>query len=303
MTLRAAIDIGSNSIRLLIAQTDGFLLQEEAFSLETTRLGATSNGQLTPEAFSRSVEVIVSFAQRAEAAGVAPEDIVCFATAAVREAANGPDFVQAVARACGVKARIIPGQQEAALALRGVRHAFPNLERLAVLDIGGASTECAFWGVDEPAQSVPIGAVKLMKAAGACDVIPPEAMHQARQAAKAAFAGMKPMDIPWIGVGGGITTAASVVYALPDDGPAHVNGRRLVRGGIDVLAAALADMPQAQRNAVPGMQPQRAEVLPFALVIASEFLFAVGARHIEACGYGNLHGALLEAEAEARGEG
>ena len=160
----AAIDVGTNTVLLLVAEALDGRLRALAERAEITRLGrgVDATGRLDPAAIAATAEVLGRYAAEARALGA--ERIACVATSAARDAANGADFFAAVSAAAGLTPEIISGDEEARLVWRSAWRDFGVEGRtLAVLDVGGGSTELCFGDGPAPGsrRSVQVGAVRL----------------------------------------------------------------------------------------------------------------------------------------------
>ncbi|MDP9365942.1 MAG: hypothetical protein M3Q10_17275, partial [Chloroflexota bacterium] len=184
----AAIDIGSNSIKMTVARAglDGGL-DEFAWRSETVRLGAglETEGRLRDDRIEAAVTVLQAFTAEARALGA--NRVVAVATEATRAAANGPAFLARLARETGIEVRVIDGDEEAGLTFRGLATSTDTTGQVVVADIGGGSTEliAATDGAVRAARSIPLGSGRLTDRLIVAD--PPTAAEIAacRQAAAA----------------------------------------------------------------------------------------------------------------------
>jgi exopolyphosphatase/guanosine-5'-triphosphate,3'-diphosphate pyrophosphatase len=278
--LRAIISLGSNSTRLLIARTgeDGRLEPIEQ-AATGTRLseGMGEGGSLSDAGRERTLAAIAEFVERARAHR-AP--VVCISTSVMRRAADGGAFSRAIEALTGVPLRVIDGEEEASSSFAGATYRDAGGgARIAVVDLGGGSIECAV-GVDGDViehASVEVGAVRLAERYPA--TMGGETAEAARQAGDAArrdagerlapFERLRPVDEVRI-VGGTANTTAAIAQA---QGAAQVV---LSRAEIDAIVDRLLGMTLTQRRAVPGMIPQRADILPAGGIIISEALGRLG---------------------------
>jgi exopolyphosphatase/guanosine-5'-triphosphate,3'-diphosphate pyrophosphatase len=285
----AAIDVGTNTVLLLVAEQreDGIApLVERA---EITRLGrgVDATGRLDPDAIAETARVLGRFAAEARALGVV--QIACVATSAARDAANGAEFFRAVEAAAGLTPEIISGEEEARLVWRSAWRdfgglsgppPFPPAPPLAVLDVGGGSTELSFGDGPAPRgrRSLQVGAVRLTERQRLdAGPVPPEALAALRHAARQALAPLGAMDglggLPGarlVGVAGTVTTLAAVIQALPAYDAERVHGSTLDLDQIEVLVERLAALSVAERAALPGMEPKRADVIVAGAVVVAE---------------------------------
>jgi exopolyphosphatase/guanosine-5'-triphosphate,3'-diphosphate pyrophosphatase len=251
-----------------------------------------ATGRLDPAAIAETVRVLASYAAEARALGV--REIACVATSAARDAANGAEFFEAARSAAGLVPAIISGEEEARLVWRSAWRdfggpsgppPFPPASPLAVLDVGGGSTELS-WG-DGPAprgrRSLQVGAVRLTERHVHQDPIAPATLGLLRQAAREALAPLAALDglgaLPGsrlVGVAGTVTTLAAVLQALPAYDAEKVHGSSLDLDQLEVLLDRLAALPVAERAALPGMEPKRADVIVAGAVVVAEAMRLLG---------------------------
>ena len=245
----AVIDIGSNSVRLLL-WADGHTLCKK---VNTTRLaeGLTFTGKLSREAMERTAAAIAGFAEEAEREGA--ERLYAFATAAVRSSKNGADFVQLVKDLCGIEVDVVAGQEEAELGLTGALGGQDG----GIIDVGGASSEVTVGkgGKIIYAVSADIGAVRLKDACG-------EDRQKLEKfiAEKIAVYGQVP-HCEMTAIGGTATSLAALEYAVEPYDPARIHGTFLHAERILFWADKLLSMPQAERLKLKGMDKKRADIL------------------------------------------
>jgi exopolyphosphatase/guanosine-5'-triphosphate,3'-diphosphate pyrophosphatase len=284
----AAIDVGTNTVLLLVAEQreDGIApLVERA---EITRLGrgVDASGRLEPAAIAATVRVLAAYAAEARALGV--REIACVATSAARDAANGAEFFEATRAAAGLVPEIISGDEEARLVWRSAWRdfggpsgppPFPPAAPLAVLDVGGGSTELSFGDGPAPRgrQSLQVGAVRLTERHVHEDPISPATVTALRAAAREALAPLATMEglggLPGarlIGVAGTVTTLAAVLQGLPAYDAERVHGSTLDLDQVELLIDRLGALPLAERAALPGMEPKRADVIVAGAVVVAE---------------------------------
>jgi len=267
----AAIDCGTNSIRLLIADIDpstGTLVDLDR-QMEVVRLGAgvDRTGEIAPEAMVRTLAATTRYAELCRAAEV--DTIRFVATSASRDARNRDEFVTGVRSILGVEPEVIPGSEEAALSFLGAtaglgtEHESPFL----VVDLGGGSTEVVLGeGSVEAALSVDVGCVRLTERHLRSD--PPSAAELEAaladvDAALDRVAEQVPLALArtLVGVAGTVTTITAHVLGLAAYDPVAIHGATL---DVDQVVAAcdeLIAMPRAERAALPYMHPGRVDVI------------------------------------------
>ena len=287
-----AIDVGSNTILLLIAEYDptaGLTLLEEAEDQPRLAAGLGATGRLSHESIERALRTMGRMWDLCQSRGVTR--IRAVATAAVREAENGREFVR-LARDHGVELETISPEAEAALAYRSAAHHFPGAGRVLVADIGGGSLEL-IGGSDgriELIRSLPLGAVKLTELA-----LPlAELQMRVRDTLD------EPVLLDWsgsrvVGSGGTFATAAAMTQRRRGSPPeAPVQGTEVSREELQELLEALGGMSPEERRRVPGLRPERADIIVAGLVVATELLDRLGASSVGINQYGLREGLLLD---------
>jgi len=300
----AAIDVGTNTVLLTVAERSGGKLSAVVERAEITRLGrgVDRTGHLDPASIATTVAVLARFAAEARALGA--DRIACVATSACRDAANGREFFQAALASAGLTPEVISGEEEARLVHRSAFSDFGSPGRpLAVLDVGGGSTELT-WGTG-PAptgrRSFQIGAVRLTERIAAGD--PPSASEVAalRAAARAALAEIREIQVQGhlaqaalVAVAGTVTTLAAVKQALPVYDGARVHGSELSREDLEALVERLASLRIAERSRLPGMEPKRADVIVAGAVLVAEALSLGGFPRLTVSDRGVRWGLLVD---------
>ncbi len=276
-TNHAVISLGTNTIRLLVVRRHENGTVEQIEHLQTgTRLGEglRDRGPLAPAAKARTLEAVRAFA---EAAHRHDATIACIATSAMRRASDAAAFAQALFETTGAQLQILNGATEAAASFRGATHKLGrDGSRVAVLDIGGGSTECAIGcdGVLEDAASIEIGSVRLTERFPAlAGDAPASAAHETARIVReelrttlAPFARLGSID-RLIGVAGTALTIGAIAFASH---VSRVSGETLSRDTIDTTLDRLLDLSIEARRSLPGMLPQRADVLVAGGLILSE---------------------------------
>jgi exopolyphosphatase / guanosine-5'-triphosphate,3'-diphosphate pyrophosphatase len=281
----AAIDIGTNTLLLLVAERRGEALVAVEDHCRFGRLGQglDRSGVLDPAAIARSLEICRELRGRVDAAGV--EHLAVVGTQALREAKNAGDFIAPAEAILGAPIETISGEREAALVYRSVARGFPELAAgdLVVADVGGGSTEiiCGRGGQVAWQTSLPIGAVRLSERHLLGD--PPTAAEAA--ALMAAIDGaLAELPLPTggvlVGTAGTATTLATVAQRLHVYAADKVQGYRLVAGEVDRLVARFLELPVAEKRRLPGLEPQRADVIAGGAAILSRLVARMQAREL-----------------------
>jgi exopolyphosphatase/guanosine-5'-triphosphate,3'-diphosphate pyrophosphatase len=298
----AVIDMGSNSTRLLVADVEAGRVHEVVRDTRITRLaqGVDSTGELAAEAIDRVLAALGDY--RAEIDRLGAERITAVATSAVRDAANGPDFLATVRDRFGFDARILSGDEEAQLTFRGATAARPpGGPPVLVLDIGGGSTEFVI-GVPGEAPgfhvSTQAGAVRQTERHITADPPPPEQLQELAAEARAIIDAAVPADLrrstaAGIAVAGTATSVAAIDQRLDPYDPERVHGYRLQLAACERALAMLAALPEAERREVTGLHPDRAPTIVAGVAILIEAMRAFGLDTVETSEADILHGAAL----------
>ncbi len=272
---RAAIDIGTNSVRLLVADVEDGRITPVLQRMEITRLGEglSQSPVLIPQAIGRTVRAVREFAAEAEQMGVA--SLVVFGTSALREAHNRATLERDLKP---LRVRILTGEQEAELSFFGALAGLPDLTgRILVLDVGGGSTELTLGTRDriEARTSLPLGAVRMTERFIRSD---PAAEVELEALSRTVAQNLGPYrktfsrpDVA-VGVGGTATTLVAIDLALDPYDPTRVHGARLTRQKVASMARGLCAMPLALRRRLPGLQPERADIICAGAVLLASIL-------------------------------
>jgi exopolyphosphatase/guanosine-5'-triphosphate,3'-diphosphate pyrophosphatase len=296
MRVRAAvIGIGSNSIRLLVADIQGGKMKEVLRDREGTRLfgGLDSQGNLSQESMAKTLATIVTMQEKAVQLHADALDL--FATSAVRDAGNQQEFSSLIQERSGLALEILPGESEAALSFFGATSGL----RCGVIDIGGGSTEYVIGkGASiECGVSLQMGAVRLfrMYPVSSSQDLP----NLLRAAADTLGEGIGPLlekGLPdsWVGVGGTLTAMAAVSKGLPWTEKTRLNGYVLTREEVGEWLVRLSDMPLMQRLSLPGLQPHRADIMVHGTAILKASMDKLNIAQITVSEFGNLDGYLKQ---------
>jgi exopolyphosphatase / guanosine-5'-triphosphate,3'-diphosphate pyrophosphatase len=296
------LDVGSNTVLLLVLGADGAVLRDEA---RITRLGqgVFASGELAGEAVARTRAAIADFARIARAEAVAR--LVAVGTEALRRARGGAEFLAALVRDGLVDgARLLSGEEEAELTLEATRRQLgASRGALAVIDVGGGSTEVA-WRESRAAPvrgvSLPLGSVRLTEAHLPRHPIPPADLAALREAVRAAAAPLVqalpaglPPDCAVVAVAGTATTLAALELELAVYRPERVEGLELSRAVLERWIERLAPLGVAERRRLPGLEPGRADVIVAGLVCLELALSCLRAERFTVSERGVRHGVAL----------
>ena len=310
----AAIDMGTNSTRLLVADVDaaGRLIEIERL-LRITRLGedVDRGGVLIPAALERVHAVLEEF--RAVAAGYGVTRVLATATSAVRDAANGREFLTEIERRHGFETRLLSGDEEALLTFRGITSTRPIDGETLIVDIGGGSTELIAGseaGVGFHV-STQMGCVRLTERwLSVADPPGADELERCATDVRAILAANVPDEVRGgsgsggdgasvaatraaIGVAGTVTTIAAIDLDLAEYDPERIHGHRIPAAAVARERRHLAGLTVAERREVRGLEPARASVIVAGAVILDEILRWFDLAGIEASERDILHGAAL----------
>ena len=281
----ATIDIGTNSVLLLVAErgADG-LFHPVVERMEITRLGrgVDRTGLLAPEALDETLAAVRAFALEARSLGC--EEVVATATSAARDAKNGSLLVER-AQEVGVPVEIIGGDREAQLSWSAVAGEWSARgEKLAVIDIGGGSTEFIVGQGERFSfrHSFDVGSVRLTERHLRGDPPTAESVVELRAAIDVALAPVPKVGaaVRVVGIAGTYTTACAILHAVEPYDVARVHGRRIPVAELDVLGNRLSAMALADRRMMPGLTPKRADVIVAGVLLAAACVRALGASEV-----------------------
>ncbi|WP_248961671.1 Ppx/GppA phosphatase family protein [Sphaerisporangium perillae] len=286
MTRVAAIDCGTNSVRLLIADISGGELSDVERRMEIVRLGVgvDRTGRLAPEALERTFTAMRGYAKLIKDHGASRVRVV--ATSATRDAGNRADFVAGVREIFGVEPEVVTGSEEAHLSFLGATTGLTGVAApFLVVDIGGGSTEFVLGTADvDNAISVDIGCVRLTErhfGSGAT----PEAVAAAAEDIDAALdrvAEAVPVERArtLIGLAGSVTTVAGIALGLPAYDPARIHGSRVPAARVHEVSQRLLAMSHDERAAIPVMHPGRVDVIGAGALILDLIVSRYGFREV-----------------------
>ncbi len=288
----AAIGIGSNSLRMLIADVGEGKLTRLGRYREGLRVFAALDEQkrISSDMIKKACEKIQEFAN--EAIKYQAEEIHLFATSAVRDASNAEAFSNAIFESTGLVLRICSGNEEAELSFAGATDCKPS----GMIDIGGGSTEIVVGnGTDiHHAMSFQMGAVRLFRMFPLTDgQMVDQVIEYVRTLVKAHKDHY--LSFPaeeWIGVGGTFTTTAAFVQQVPWDNRSHIHGFALTLENVMQAIRTLAPMTLEERKALPYLQAQRADIIVHGLCILAGCMLELNIPQMIVSEYGNLEGFL-----------
>lgn len=278
----AVIDVGSNSVRLMISENGKTLSKE----IKTTRLASRLNarGELDIAAAENTVQAVRSFVKRAETLAV--DKVYAFATAAVRKAKNGDKLVARIRESCGIVTEILSGEEEAEAGYKGALSGKDG----GVIDIGGASTEIAVvsGGVKVYGKSVDLGAVSLTALCGENETLADE---RVREAVKSF--GSVPPACGFYAIGGTATSIAAMLIGSEIYDSEKTHGYKIEKSDLFALKKRLYGMPAKMRKTIPGLQAERADIIQSGAAILSGLAEYLNAQEITVSERDNTEGYLM----------
>lgn len=316
--LQAVIDIGTNSVRLLVAEVHDGRATAVLRSMRQPRLGegVDRSRRLDAAAMGRTLDALKDFVAQARSVGAVSITVV--GTSALRDASNREQFLEAAHRECGVVVDVVDGETEAQLAFYGAVHGTFGASHSAgdvfVLDVGGGSTELAYGtrgGNMIGRMSADVGAVRMTEKCISSDP-PSEAawdclddsvsrsMTSLWQPTLAQFRGRSNSEPTVLAVGGTATTLAAVHLELTGYDGERVHGHAVSLTAVQQLLATMQRSTTEERRAMPTMQPERADIIVAGTFIMERVLQAVGAEQFIASEADLLLGVLMRSGAFGR---
>ncbi|MEW6571283.1 MAG: Ppx/GppA phosphatase family protein [Nitrospirota bacterium] len=307
MPLFASIDLGSNTIRLLIGKIDNHGLTDIYYGRQITRLGSGlhETGRLRPENMEASLTALREFSSLIDRYGVLRVRTV--ATSALREASNSAEFLQKVASEIGLEVEVISGEREADLTLKGILFSFVDTSYmknpLFIVDIGGGSTEWILYKHPSAVDmgSIPLGVIKLAETAIRTD---PVSKHDIREFKEKTIPFMHSINdkighhlkqnTSFVGTGGTFTTIASVDLELEMYSREKVHLHRIALERLLRMSAGLSSLSLQERRKIRGLEPERADLIIPGLLLTINMMEFLNFEELIISEYGILEGVLLE---------
>jgi exopolyphosphatase / guanosine-5'-triphosphate,3'-diphosphate pyrophosphatase len=302
MSRVAAVDLGTNSTRLLVADVDDGRVDDVVRATKVTRLGegVDDRHRLLPLPVTRVRNVLTDFRRTAESLGA--ERALAIATSAVRDAENGEAFLGEVEWSYGFATRLLSGHDEALMTFRGVTTERELDADTVIVDVGGGSTELIAGGPEGVRwhDSLDIGSVRLTERFLDSDPPTGDELSACAAAVRALLAERVPDEIrsaarSAVGVAGTITSIAALALGLEEYDRERVHGFRLTAKALDEELQRLAAVPVEERKTIRPLDPDRAPVIVAGAVIAEQTLAFFGLDSLEISERDILDGAALAA--------
>jgi exopolyphosphatase/guanosine-5'-triphosphate,3'-diphosphate pyrophosphatase len=297
----AAIDQGTNTTRLLVADVVDGRLEEVARQSRITRLGEGVDGRkrLLPLPIARVRNCLADYRRTLESLGA--ERALLVATSAVRDAENGDAFLGEVEWSYGFTTRLVSGTEEAALAFKGVSTGRELASPTLVVDIGGGSTELVLGDAEgvRGSVSLDVGSVRMTERFLGSDPPRPDELADCVGAVRSVLAERVPESLhgatAMVGVAATITTFAALDLGLEAYDRERVHGHVMTAGAIQEQLERLAALPLSERRLVPALDPERAPVIVGGGIVLREVLAHFQAGELEVSERDILDGIALEA--------
>jgi len=297
--VQATIDVGSNTVRLLLGDVVAGRVEPFLYARRITRLkgGQSGDGCLSNEAMDRTLRALGEFASLLQYH--APVAVRAVGTAALRQAQNADEFLQRVVAETGLVIEIIHGDEEARLSALGVTAALsPIPEICLVVDVGGGSTEFVLLkqGRVLAEQSIPLGVVALAESTLGADRVLEQIRSQvAGVIARFAQQTESPLT-RWrlVGTAGTATTLAALSMQMTEYDWRRVNNYHLPADELERLHHLLCELSVAEREALPGMEPGRGDLILFGIAIYQAILQHINNDGMIVSDFGLLEGVLVD---------
>lgn len=266
--IKAVVDIGTNSVRLLIAEKfSASTYKILCYKAKITRLGEGIGSEkiLRPKAVERTLDAVVNYHKEVGRWGA--ELISIIGTSAVRDAANKDSFIEKIRENTGFEMKVLSGSEEARLSYLGVVKSLPGLdeEGLLIFDLGGGSTEFIWQAEDKiHLESFDLGAVRLTEIFITTDPPSPGELKEMEKHIRFFLSSFKKKTgkvKKLIGAGGTIASLVTVKQELKKFNPQKVHGYTLKREEVNLLLKKLVSLEVTERKNLPGLHPQRADVI------------------------------------------
>lgn len=301
----AGIDLGSNTVRLLVVEVGdagGWRVVDQDQRVTRLGEGLASSGRLGEAPMARTTVAIAEYVARAARAGARETRII--ATSAVREAANGGDFVAALERATGARVDVVSGEDEARLTVRGIAAGLGRAAgSMLAFDIGGGSTEftLARDGRVAAAVSLGLGVVPLAERYPFPGPVEGPRYRALEREVRERLAAELPPAIrrsglaDLVGTAGTVTTLAALDLGLAAYDAARVQGHRLARAAVVRLRDRLGALTVRERGDLPCLEPGRADLIVPGVAIVLAALDVTGTTGVVVSDWGLREGIMAEA--------
>lgn len=301
--LLSSIDVGSNTIRLLIGRVENRRITRLRTGMVITRLaaGIGETGLLNPDNIEKSVSVLKAFSDIISAYGIL--HIRAVGTSALREAGNSEEFRQRVLSETGINIEVISGEEEAELTARGVLFDLEKRDESFIIDIGGGSAEWIFCRNSSPAEmgTIPTGVVKLFDKHIKSDPPSKDDILSLKKESDTVLSGLKTQmghlinsRTVFIGTAGTITTLASIDIGLEVYDHEKIHRHNISLDKLYDISGRLISIPLSERKKMIGLEPERADLIIPGILFTINIMELFGFDNILVSDNGLLEGALIK---------
>lgn len=291
-----AIDIGTNSMRLLTTDlVDNRLIDRKKY-VNTTRIGqgVDENGFITDEAMDRNIAALKEYHDKCEEYGC--EKIYCMGTSALRDSKNRDEFIKRAKDEAGIDVNVVEGEIEARLGFSGVTNGIEKEGDILVIDIGGGSTEFIFGNRDGIKRniSINIGALRLTEkflSKGYTDKAFSDMKEFIYEEIKEIVEYLRDKEIECIcGIGGTITSLSAVNQNLEVYSMDKVHGSKITREEVESMMNRFIECSDEDRKHINGLQPKRADIISAGTEILICIMDSLSKKEVVVSEYDNLEG-------------
>jgi exopolyphosphatase/guanosine-5'-triphosphate,3'-diphosphate pyrophosphatase len=297
MGAHAVIDVGTNSLKMHVADVSDGRTKVLGDFTEVTRLGEGlhETGVLSPEAIARTVEAVDSF--RAKALELDAESVVAVGTMALRSAGNASDFIDAVRERCGLEVEVVPGEEEARLSYLAVLSGLGAGEgRVVVFDTGGGSTEFIFGDGEEILDrfSLDVGSRQPTEEFCTSDPVTESELAAMVASLETRFESLKPGVDTLVGMGGTVTSLGAVHHRMKEYDPDVIQGSVLTLEEVERQVQMFRSQTVDARRKTVGLMPKRADVILAGAAIVMTVMRKLGATELTISDRGLRHGLFYD---------
>jgi exopolyphosphatase/guanosine-5'-triphosphate,3'-diphosphate pyrophosphatase len=298
---KAIIDVGTNSIKFCLAEETGngsYNVLKDANDIARLGEGLKETGLIGPEPLERNAQSVANFAAEAKAAGA--DEVVAVGTMALRTAKNAAAFIARVKELCGVELKVLSGEEEAQNSYVAVMSGISGAADadLVTMDTGGGSTEFVFGTAGKIVRkfSLNVGAVRFTEKYLSQMPVAPEKLAEAQAEIKKELSegGVSGPVKFLVGMGGTVTSMASVKHKMAKYDPDVIQGSKLTLDDINAQIADYAAKTLDQRREIIGLQPKRADVILAGACIVRAVMELTGVSELTVSDRGLRHGLMYE---------
>ena len=300
MSRKAIIDVGSSSIKFFLGElSENGALKTIVDENDIQRIaeGLRETGEISPEAMERNIEALSRFAKKARENGA--DEIICIGTMALRNATNAVDFLKKAREICGVKVKVISGEEEARLSYLAVLSGLPiQDEKIVIFDTGGGSTEFVFGEGSTVSKrfSVDLGNIRITEKFFKNDPVTQEEVENATKEIENILTryDVRGEISQLVGMGGTVTSMGAVKHKMEFYQPDVIHGSKLTIEDIEAQVLDYSSKTIEERRKIVGLQPKRADVILAGSCILRAILKLLGAAEVTISDRGIRHGLAFD---------